>query len=501
MIANRHLRALLPGRAPARAAAAALIATAAIAANLATPSAAAAAATITIINGNAAGVGFNDPTPTAPVGGNTGTTLGEQRLIAFQRAAQIWGATLNSVVEIKVLATFEPLGCSATSATLGSAGPITVSRDFPGVPFTGTWYHAALANALSGIDRVPPPSPSDADIRARFNMNLGQPNCLAGAPFYLGLDANEGPGIDLVAVLLHEFGHGLGFSTTTNGATGVQFGNVAQGFYPSAYDHFLLDQTQNLLWINMTDAQRAASAINTRKLSWNGANVTANVPNVLSPGTPELTATAPASIANNYLIGVAQFGPPLPASGLSGEVMPVVDQANGTGLACAPLSGLNAMAVNGKIALVDRGTCNFTEKVKNAQNAGAIGVMVVDNVAGSPPPDLPGVDPTVTIPSVRLTLADGATFKNALRFRSRTKSGVFVTMRLNLAIYAGADPLGRMLMYTPQPFNGGSSVSHFDASARPNQLMEPAFNRDLTHSVTPPQDLTFPLMRDLGWNP
>ena len=39
-----------------------------------------AAATITIVNGDPAGVGFNDPTPVAPVGGNTGTTLGAQRL-------------------------------------------------------------------------------------------------------------------------------------------------------------------------------------------------------------------------------------------------------------------------------------------------------------------------------------------------------------------------------------------------------------------------------------
>ena len=47
-------------------------------------SAADAAATIVIINGNAAGVGFNDPTAAAPVGGNAGTTLGQQRLIAFR---------------------------------------------------------------------------------------------------------------------------------------------------------------------------------------------------------------------------------------------------------------------------------------------------------------------------------------------------------------------------------------------------------------------------------
>jgi hypothetical protein len=500
MIANRHLRALLPDCALARAsraaAAAALIAAAAFTVNLATPTTAHAAATIVIMNGNAAGVGFNDPTPVAPVGGNTGTTLGLQRLIAFQHAADVWGAQLNSAVTIKVLATFEPQSCNATSAVLGSAGPITVSRDFAEAPFAATWYHAALANALSGIDRVTTPAASDPDIRARFNINLGQANCLAGAPFYLGLDANEGPAVDLVAVLLHEFGHGLGFSTTTNGVTGALF----NGFF-STYDHFLLDQTQNLLWVNMTDAQRAASAINTRRLSWNGANVTANVPNVLSPGTPELIATAPASIANTYLIGIAAFGPLLTASGTSGEVMPVVDQANGTGLACLPLSAANAAAVNGKIALIDRGGCDFFLKTKNAQNAGAIGVIIADNAAGSPPPDLGGADPTIVIPAVRITLADGNTFKSALRFRSRTRSGVFVTMQLNMAVYAGADPLGRALVYTPNPFAGGSSVSHFDTSARRNLLMEPSINRDLTHSVIPPQDLTFSLMKDLGWNP
>ena len=41
-----------------------------------------AAATITIVNANEPGVGFNDPTPALPVGGNNGTTLGQQRLIA-----------------------------------------------------------------------------------------------------------------------------------------------------------------------------------------------------------------------------------------------------------------------------------------------------------------------------------------------------------------------------------------------------------------------------------
>ena len=56
------------------------------------------AATITIVNGDGPGEGFNDPTPVAPVGGNTGTTLGEQRQIVFEAAATIWGAALPSDV-------------------------------------------------------------------------------------------------------------------------------------------------------------------------------------------------------------------------------------------------------------------------------------------------------------------------------------------------------------------------------------------------------------------
>jgi hypothetical protein len=457
------------------------------------------AATIVIQNGNAAGVGFNDPTPVAPVGGNPGTTLGQQRLNAFQAAANIWGAQLNSTVTIVVLATLEPLSCNATSAVLGSAGPRSVWRDFLGAPFGGTWYHTALANAIFGVDLD---GPASYEIRARFNINLGQPGCLTGVPFYLGLDNNHGTAVDLVTVLLHEFGHGLGFSTTTNGTSGAQLndGTNTAG-YPSAYDQFLFDNTQSLFWTSMTNAQRVTSAVNARRLAWTGANVSAGVPIALQAGTPELTATAPASLAGTYLVGTASFGSPVTASGLSGEVMPVVDQANGTGLACTALSAANAAAVNGKIALIDRGVCTFPEKAKNAQNAGAIGVIIADNVAGSPPPGLGGTDPTVVIPAVRITLADATAFKAALRFRSRTRSGVLVTMSTNLSTYAGADAAGRALVFTPNPFQGGSSVSHWDTIATPNQLMEPAINGDLAHSVVLPQDLTFAMLRDLGWNP
>ena len=147
----------------------------------------------------------------------------------------------------------------------------------------------------------------------------------------------------------------------------------------------------------------------------------------------------------------------------------------------------------GNIALIDRGTCGFAVKALNAQNAGAVAVVIVNNVAGSPAPGLGGADPSVTIPIVSVTQSDGNLIKAQLG------TGVNGTVKLDTTVRAGADPFGKALMFTPNPFQGGSSVSHWDTIAFPNQLMEPAINGDLTHNVTPPSDLTFSEMRDIGW--
>src|SRR4051812_17003714 len=118
-----------------------------------------AAATIVINNKNLPGVGFNDPTPAAPVGGNTGTTLGQQRLNAFTYAANIWGQTLTSPVPIVIDARFTPLSCTATGAVLGSAGATQVFGGFPGAQKVDTWYSYALANKLYGQEISAAPGP------------------------------------------------------------------------------------------------------------------------------------------------------------------------------------------------------------------------------------------------------------------------------------------------------------------------------------------------------
>jgi hypothetical protein len=145
------------------------------------------AATFEIINIDGVGTGFNDATPVAPVGGNAGTTLGEQRQLVFKKVAEIWGQNLRSDVPIRVLATFSPLTCSATNGALGGALAWNQLTDFPNAERPNTWYPAALANKLAGVTLLEDPDPLvSADILAIFNSEIGKPGCLEGSSFYLG---------------------------------------------------------------------------------------------------------------------------------------------------------------------------------------------------------------------------------------------------------------------------------------------------------------------------
>ncbi len=445
-------------------------------------------AKIKIVNLDGPGEGFNDPTPAAPIGGNKGKTIGDQRLIAFQYAANIWGNVLPAIgdFQIRIAANFDPLACTASSAVLGSAGAITAWSDFPGATFPGTWYQSALANKLAGYDllagpkfdpRYPAFPPINDDIQARFNSDLGKPGCLTGSFFYYGLDTKTPPGmVNLVTVLLHEFAHGLGFANFVNETTGSEL----QGM-PDIYSRFTRDNTTGLTWDQMTDAQRQAAAINTGNEVWIGPHAVAAVPAVLG-GVPQLVVNSPGGIAGTYTAGQAGFGGAVKAPGVTADVVYASPNT-----ACAPLT--NGAAVAGKIAIVDRGTCTFIVKAKNAQDAGAVGVIVA-MIAPGPPIGLGGCDGSITIPVVSVSQADGATIKANLPANATIGAG---------AATSGADSAGNPLLYAPNPVEPGSSTSHWDTSAYPNQLMEPAINCNLTHSVLVPQDLTFEQLKDVGW--
>jgi PA domain len=436
------------------------------------------AATIVIVNSDAAGEGFNDPTAAVPVGGNPGTTIGEQRLNLFQQAADIWGALLPSPVTIRILASFDPLTCDAGGGVLGSAGPIVVDRDFSGAEWTGTWYHGALANKRAGFDL----NTGNDDIRARFNSSIDNNEaCLAGSNWYYGFDGNEGTDIELLPVLLHEFAHGLGFSTLVDESDGSEFAGL-----PDVFSRFILDNSTGLHWNEMSNAQRAASAINTGNLVWDGYATTLRSPLFLG-GTPVMQINSPGTLPSPMAVGLAGFGPQLDETGFTGNLVLVNDGTVPETDGCSAI--LNGAEVAGNIALIDRGTCAFTSKALAAEAVGAIAVVIVNNVAGDVPPGLGGTDPGLTIPTVSITLADGDLIKAELA------GGVNVTLKLDINQLAGADDLNRVKLYAPDPIEPGSSISHFDVSANPSLLMEPALSGNLSSDV----DLTIFHFEDIGW--
>lgn len=442
------------------------------------------AAEIKIDNQDAGtGLGLDDPTPATPVGGNPGTTRGEQARIVFQFAADIWGAVLKSDVPVTVSASFAKLSCDAASGVLGSAGTTSIfsfNAPAPTGALANTWYHSALFDALSGQEA----NPGAADIRARFNGALGSTGCLEGSSWYFGLDGKQPAGsIDFLNVVLHEMAHGLGFSGFGSLTTGAPLaGNDGVG-RPDIYSTFVFDDTQQKSWYAMTPAQRVTSALNDGKLVFTGPQVKAEAPLALSPPLL-LRITAPAAAMGDYAINQGAFGPVATPSNFSGSIVRVATGANGEG--CAAFD--NAAAVSGHLALVDRGTCAFTVKVANAQSAGATGVLVANNQPGT---IVPGGTPTgpVTIPVISVSQVDGNTLKANL-------AGLTGGLALGSSL-AGADASGNVQLYAPTVLAQGSSFSHYDTRLTPNAVMEYAISADLAGQIN--LDLTPALFKDEGW--
>ena len=232
------------------------------------------AATITIVNLDGAGEGFNDPTVVAAEGGNAGATRGQQRLNVFQTAASIWGAQLQSNIAIKVGANFDSISpCSTSGGVLGFAGPGTFSTLSP-TPvgyFSSTWYAIAEAEAVRDVNL----NGANNEISATFNSDVDT-GCLgAGTRFWYGIDSTPVPSnrIALLPTLLHELGHGLGFLTVVDTSTGALGGGL-----PDVWTYFLKNAQTGELWKDMTNAERAASAIDDPDLIWDGPAVTASIP-------------------------------------------------------------------------------------------------------------------------------------------------------------------------------------------------------------------------------
>jgi subtilisin family serine protease len=143
---------------------------------------------------------------------------------------------------------------------------------------------------------------------------------------------------------------------------------------------------------------------------------------VESPGMAPRALTAGASTVGHFVATPITVGS-VSAAGVSGEFATVsadltaplgvvteapVNAATGLSTACGPLG----VGLGGKIALISRGVCSFSTKIRNAQSAGAVAVLVANNVAGDgigmAQDGTPGQP---TVPAYNVSLGDAAALK------------------------------------------------------------------------------------------
>jgi len=437
--------------------------------------------------------GFNDPAPVDALPNNPARTLGGQRQAVLRRALDIWSSRLDGNTSIRIDASFDDLGCEE-STTLGVGGTRALVRDFSGTPQPNVNYPIAIASAISGQTF----EDFDADLEVRFNFRIDSGTCSEGLDgFWYGLDPKTPAPFGTASFLelvLHEIAHGLGFQSLTERETREFFGSPP---VPDALSLLTFDLQREASWNELTASERVLSSTSGSNLVWIGERTNLRASERLLPpgrivlnpglGTEEIRAA-----------WVQGFAPFLPLEGMMRRIVlaqgpgpspPAGDPWQGA-LACAPLD--NGAALAGQFALVRRGACLFAEKWQNVFDAGAAGLILVDDqpegnstIARS---FSLGLDRNLPIPIWVVTDTTGSRLlqlgdQDQVRLGYATEQPLRGTTEGFINLQASTE-------------NTGSNVSHFATSLSPRSLMNPqlagfAYAGDL--------DQVPELLYDLGW--
>ncbi len=191
---------------------------------------------------------------------------------------------------------------------------------------------------------------------------------------------------------LHDFWYDSGFDEASGNA---QENNLGRGgvagdpLHAEAQDNVLGGSRNNA---NMSTPSDGMSP-RMQMYSWTGAE-TARI--TLTPGGEIQAGTAGGFGAVNF--------------DLTAQIVEGLDGSGTTTDGCEPITN----NVFGRIALVDRGTCTFTQKAANVQAAGAVGIIIADNAPRPFPPGLGGADPSITIVVLSVLQSDGTAIRTAL---------------------------------------------------------------------------------------
>ena len=176
---------------------------------------------------------------------------------------------------------------------------------------------------------------------------------------------------------------------------------------------------------------------------------------------------SPTAIAGVYPSADASFGPSLDETGpITGTLVRAYDATNPAGPSdldgCSPIQ--NTAAISGNIAFIDRGTCDFVVKVANAQDAGAIAVLIGNVLTSANPNEPPGLggtpQTTITIPAIGTNLATRTLLSNTL------SASETITVVLTTAYQ------GEIRTFDPARVDTLSSFSSRGPS-RPNSSLKP----------------------------
>lgn len=228
---------------------------------------------------------WNDPTPATPVGGNPGTTLGQQRRNAMIEALRQLGTGFDSETPITVRACWDALPVDTGGrTTLAAASPDdfviadrslvfsdgSTFRPAAFLPDKYAFYAAAPAARLAGTRACSlrgGDCADSTDMTIVYNRRIGESGVLGGAKFHLGYNAAPAGSLDFVGVSVHELGHGLGFASLVRLTAPV-------GAKPLGRDDMFSRQivdnrsSPNRPFVALTDAERADVMVSLSGLSW-----------------------------------------------------------------------------------------------------------------------------------------------------------------------------------------------------------------------------------------
>lgn len=189
---------------------------------------------------------------------------------AFQYAVDIWESLIESPVPIRIRAFWQPL----EGGTLGSAIWANAFANFDNAQKLNTFYPVALAEKMAGKQLNHPDS---VDIFANFNSNASWYFLTSGTP--------PAGTHDLVSVVLHEIGHGLGFVDAYNVSNGQGSVGIGGSGVPFVFDLAVENGSGQNLFTGFTSPSAALGTQLTSNNLFFNSPIASSRPKLFAPGT------------------------------------------------------------------------------------------------------------------------------------------------------------------------------------------------------------------------